>query len=132
MGLPTRGCSSRISLLQPTAVNAILGEVRRFRAEGGDPVSLMRGEPDFATPAHIVEAANRALRDGRTHYPDNRGEASLREAIAEKLKRENRLEFDPGSELLVTTGATLGIHTALAAILDDGDEVLVPDPIYDA
>jgi len=92
----------------------------------------MRGEPDFDTPAHIVEAAGEALRAGRTRYPDNRGEIGLREAVAAKLARDNGVSYDPASEILVTTGATLGIHATLMAILNEGDEVLLPDPIYDA
>jgi len=92
----------------------------------------MRGEPDFDTPAHIIEAATRAMKGGRTRYPDNRGEIVLRQAVAEKLSRENGVTYDPGTEILVTTGATLGIHSALLALLNEDDEVLVPDPIYDA
>ncbi len=92
----------------------------------------MRGEPDLKTPAHIVEACTRALRDGRTSYPDNRGEKTFREAIALKLERDNGLRFDPATEVLATTGATFGIYAALMALIDDGNEVLLPDPIYDA
>ncbi len=92
----------------------------------------MRGEPDFETPAHIVDAATAAMKAGRTRYPDNRGEKPLRQAIAAKLTRDNGLSHDADSEILVTTGATLGIHAALTALLDEGDEVLLPDPIYDA
>lgn len=92
----------------------------------------MRGEPDFETPAHIGEAAIAAIRAGRTRYPDNRGELKLREAIAAKLVRDNEVQYDAGSEVLVTTGATLGIHSALTALLDPGSEVIVPEPIYDA
>ncbi len=124
--------SARVAQLRPTAVNSILAEVRELQAQGRDLVSLMRGEPDFRTPVHIVEAAERALRAGRTNYADNRGEPNLREAVAEKLARENGLRYDPASEILVTTGATFGIYAALAALLDPGDEVLVPDPVYDA
>ncbi len=124
--------SDRSSLLHPTAVNSILAEVRRLKIEGRDIVSLMRGEPDLPTPPHIVEAGIRALGDGRTTYPDNRGEPALREAIAAKLVRANALRYDPESEILVTTGATLGIYAALTAVLNDGDEVMLPDPIYDA
>jgi aspartate/methionine/tyrosine aminotransferase len=124
--------AGRISLLKPTAVNSILAEVRALQAQGRTLVSLMRGEPDFATPEHIVEAAARALRSGRTKYPDNRGEMALREAVAAKLHASNSLNYDPGSEILVTDGATLGLFTALMALVGSGDEVLVPDPIYDA
>ena len=124
--------SARTSLLLPTAVNSILSEVRQYQAEGRECISLMRGQPDIPTPPHIVEAAARALRYGRTGYPDNRGEPSLREAVAEKLRRENQLQYEPGSEILITTGATFGIYAALTALLNEGDEVLLPDPIYDA
>jgi aspartate/methionine/tyrosine aminotransferase len=124
--------SRRSSLLRPTAVNTVLADIRQAQSRGQTVVSLMRGEPDFDTPPHIVEAATRAMKAGRTRYPDNRGEIALRQAVAEKLSRENGVAYDPTSEVLVTTGATLGIHAALLALLDDGDEVLVPDPIYDA
>jgi aspartate/methionine/tyrosine aminotransferase len=124
--------SERVAPLQPTAVNTILQEVRALQAEGCDLISLMRGEPDFPTPPHIVEAAARALRDGRTSYPDNRGEPALRTAIADKLQSWNGLGYDPGTEILVTTGATFGIYAALAALIDPGHGVLVPDPVYDA
>jgi aspartate aminotransferase len=92
----------------------------------------MRGEPDFSTPSHITEAAVSALRNGRTSYPDNRGELATREAVAFKLARDNGLSYDAGSEILITTGATFGIYAALTAVLGEGDEVLLPDPIYDA
>src|SRR5688572_14509101 len=87
--------AARTSLLKPTAVNSILAEVRSLQAQGRKLVSLMRGEPDFKTPPHIVEAAVRALQSGRTSYPDNRGEPALRLAVAQKLSR------DPASEILI-------------------------------
>ena len=121
--------AERVSALRPTAVNSILAEVR---AHPGPLVSLMRGEPDLPTPAHIVEAAAKALAAGRTMYADNRGEPRLREAIAEKLRRDNHLVYDPATEILVTTGGTFGIYAALAALINPGDAVLVPDPVYDA
>jgi aspartate aminotransferase len=124
--------SPRIGSLRPTAVNSILADVREVQAQGKTVISLMRGEPDFRTPAHIVEAATRSLAEGRTTYPDNRGEPRLREAVAAKLARDNAVSYDPGTEILVTTGATFGIHAALTTLLSPGDEVLLPDPIYDA
>jgi aspartate aminotransferase len=135
--MPSLPRSDRIAALRPTAVNAVLAEVRELeareiKAQRANLVSLMRGEPDFATPPHIVEAATAALRNGRTTYPDNRGEKSFREAVALKLERDNHLRFDPAAEILATTGATFGIHAALTALLNEGDEVLLPDPIYDA
>jgi aspartate/methionine/tyrosine aminotransferase len=79
-----------------------------------------------------VEACTRALHNGRTGYPDNRGEMAFRDAIATKLERDNHLRYDPGTEILATSGATFGIYAALTALLSEGDEVLLPDPIYDA
>jgi aspartate aminotransferase len=124
--------ADRVATLRPTAVNEVLREVRQLQAKGKPLVSLMRGQPDTPTPTPIVEAAQKALRDGRTGYPDNQGEPSLRRAVAGKLARDNGLSYDPDREVLITDGATLGIATALAALLQPGDDVLLPDPIYDA
>lgn len=124
--------ADRLQAVQPTAVNSILAEMRELQASGQTLVSLMRGEPDLPTPQHITEACFRALRDGRTGYPDNRGEKHFREAVAQKLARENQLSYDPGIEVLATSGGTFGIYAALMAVLNEGDEVLLPDPIYDA
>lgn len=132
MGSDKEILASRTRALAPTAVNSILAEVRELRRQGRSPVSLMRGEPDFSTPPHIVEAACQALRDGRTGYPDNRGEPALRQAVAEKLLRETGARYDPDTEILITSGATFGIYAALMAALNEGEEVLLPDPIYDA
>jgi aspartate aminotransferase len=109
-----------------------LAEVRQRQADGHSLISLMRGEPDFPTPPHITAAAIRSLESGRTSYPDNRGETKLRQAVAAKLERDNGLRFDPSTEILATTGATFGIYAALTAILTEGEEVLLPDPVYDA
>jgi aspartate aminotransferase len=124
--------ADRVSRLRPTAVNRVLQTVRTLEAEGRSLVSLMRGQPDTPTPPHIVEAAIRSMRDGRTGYPDNRGEPALRRAVAEKLRREQGLEYDPDREILITDGATLGLYAALGALVEPGGPVLVPDPVYDA
>src|SRR6516165_686221 len=109
--------ADRVSHLRPTAVNRVLQQVRQLEAEGRSLVSLMRGQPDTPTPAHIVEAAVRSLRDGRTGYPDNRGEPALRRAVAEKLRREQGLSYEPDREILITDGATLGFYSALGALV---------------
>src|SRR3954468_10199108 len=124
--------SPRVGGLRPTTVNRVLAEARQLQQAGRSLLSLMRGQPDTPTPAPVVEAAERALRAGRTGYPDNQGEPALREAVAGKLLRDNGLTYDPGSEVLITDGATCGIAIALAALVRPGDEVLHPDPIYDA
>jgi len=122
----------RVARLRPTAVNRVLQEVRQLQAEGRPLVSLMRGQPDTPTPAHVVEAARKALRDGRTGYADNQGEPAMRRAVAEKLQREQGISYDPDREILITDGATLGVCAALGALVDSNRTVLLPDPIYDA
>src|SRR5437868_6629836 len=124
--------ADRVACLRPTAVNRVLQTVRQLEAEGRSLVSLMRGQPDTPTPTHIVEAAIRSLRDGRTGYPDNRGEPALRAAVAEKLRREQGLSYDPDREVLITDGATLGVCIALGALVKPDGAVMAPDPIYDA
>src|ERR1044071_15437 len=132
MSILLHSLAPRVALVKPTALNTILADVRRVQASGTSVVSLMRGEPDFRTPDHIGEAVIAAVRAGRTSYPDNRGEIRFREAVAAKLARDNGVSYDPGTEILATTRAPLGLACALTAVVGDGDEVLLPDPIYDA
>lgn len=87
---------------------------------------LELGEPDFPTPAHIVEAVERALRDGQVKYTLSRGTASLRERLADKLSQRNGLDAPP-ERIVVTAGGTLAVQAALASLVDEGDGVLVPD-----
>lgn len=129
--MPHSRRSQRLARLQPTAVNSLLAEMQTYAAKHGEPASLLRGEIDLPTPSHIVEAAKAALDAGRTKYPDNQGEMTLRVAISEYLSQSQDLEYDPETEVLVTTGATFGMYAALMAVLDPGDEVLLPQPIYD-
>ena len=123
---------ARMDAIKSTAVNRVLQEIRQVEATGKNVISLMRGQPDTPTPRPIVQAAIESLRMGRTGYPDNRGELHLRQAVAEKLQRDNGLSYDPITEILVTDGATLGIYAALGSLIDSGADVLLPDPIYDA
>jgi aspartate/methionine/tyrosine aminotransferase len=102
-------------------------------AEGiPDVVSFGLGEPDFDTPQHIKEAAVDALRNGYTHYTSNYGLSELREAISRKLKRDNNIDADPRSEVIVTSGAQEALFSVIQTYIDPGDEVLVTDPCYDA
>jgi aspartate aminotransferase len=123
--------ASRVGQLRPTTINRVLAEAKQLQQAGRSLVSLMRGQPDTPTAPHIIEAAERSLRAGRTGYPDNQGEIGLREAVALKLRRDNGLRYDP-AEILITDGATCGISTALAVLVEPGCDVLMPDPIYDA
>jgi len=91
-------------------------------------ISLGLGEPDFAPPRHVLEAAKRALDEGKTHYPPTPGVQELREALAKKAKHDYGLSYDPNSEVLVTVGGTQAIFLALLALINPGDKVMIPDP----
>lgn len=93
-------------------------------------VSLGLGDPDFATPAHVVEAARRAIDEGRTGPSPAPGLPDLRAAVARKLARRNGVEVDPKREVLVTTGSQEALFLLIQAILEPGDEILAPDPRY--
>jgi aspartate/methionine/tyrosine aminotransferase len=124
--------ADRIAVLRPTAVNRVLEDVRQYQTAGRQVISLMRGQPDSPTPPHIIKAAEESLLRGRTGYPDNQGEPALRRVVAAKLEQQDGLSYDPDSEILITDGATCGLALALGAVVQPGDEVLLPDPIYDA
>jgi aminotransferase len=104
--------------------------IRRFLAFAHKPgfVNLGIGEPDFKPPPHVLEAARCALAEGRTHYAPSRGIPQLRDALSVKYRREYTLSYDPESEILVTVGATQAMSLALSALVNPGDEVLIPDP----
>ena len=96
-----------------------------------DVISLGLGDPDFATPPHIVAAAKEAMADGRCdHYTHPAGLIELRRAIAAKLARNNGIIADPETEITVTTGGQEGLYAIVQALLNPGDEILVPDPRY--
>ncbi len=102
-----------------------------FRLALGLPPDVIRlsvGEPDFETPSFVSEAAKRAIDEGFTHYSPEAGYDDLRRAVADKLRRENHVDYAYESEVLITPGSSAGIHLVLQALLDPGDEVLVPDP----
>jgi aminotransferase len=107
--------------------------IRRFfdiAATMDDVISLGIGEPDFATPPAIVRAGVHSLESGETHYTSNSGIAELRVALSEHLARLYGVQYDPETELLITVGVSEALYLALAATLDYGDEVIVPEPCF--
>ncbi|MGH8943158.1 MAG: aminotransferase class I/II-fold pyridoxal phosphate-dependent enzyme, partial [Acidimicrobiia bacterium] len=120
--------SDRLSSIPPSATLGISARARELRAEGLDVISFGAGEPDFATPEHVVAAAARACYDPENHkYTASAGLRPLREAIAEDVGRYSGVEVD-WSEVMVTNGAKQAVFQAFAALLDPGDEVLLPSP----
>ena len=107
--------------------------IRRFfdvLASMPDVISLGVGEPDFETPERVVEAGVVSLRSGRTHYTSNYGTIELREAVARNLERLYGVTYDYEREVLITVGVSEGLATALAAVIDPGDEVILAEPTY--
>ncbi len=123
--------ASRLSKIKPPAVAQMQKKAHQLEAQGIQLTYLMRGEPDFNTPVHICEAAYEALLAGHTQYSPPQGTLELRRAVAERMIRDFGLSFEPETEIIITTGATMGIYLAIHALIDPGDEVIVPDPIYD-
>jgi len=116
--------SNRTKSLEPSGIMAIFEKAQAIK----DVIRLEVGEPDFDTPGHIKDAAKRALEKGFTHYTSSAGIFPLREAIAEKTKKETGVDVDPIKEVVVTDGGSCALTLAMMATLNPGDEVLVSDP----
>ena len=102
---------------------------RELRAKGVDVIDLSLGEPDFDTPAHIKDAAKKAIDDNWSHYTPVAGYADLREAVCEKFRRDNQLEYKP-ENIVVSTGAKQSLANVILALVDDGEEVIIPTPYW--
>lgn len=120
---------NRIASERARQVGATLARQTSISAPG--MINLASGTPDFPTPAHVIEAGQRALAEGKTVYTAWAGLPALREAIAEQMGREKGLNIDPATEIIVTAGSQAAMLTVALAVLDPGDEVLVPTPFYD-
>lgn len=102
---------------------------RELRAQGIDVIDLSLGEPDFDTPQHIKDAAKKAIDDNWSHYTPVPGYLDLREAVCSKLKRDNGLDYKP-ENIVVSTGAKQSLANAILAVVDAGDEVIIPAPFW--
>jgi aspartate aminotransferase len=102
---------------------------RELRAKGIDVIDLSLGEPDFDTPQHIKDAAIKAIHDNWSHYTPVPGFLDLREAVCTKLKRDNNLDYEPAN-IVVSTGAKQSLANTIMALVDDGDEVIIPTPYW--
>ena len=121
--------SKRIQTLSPSLTIAITTMARELKEEGKDILSFSAGEPDFGTPLLIKEAAIKAIKAGFTQYTAVPGTPELLEAISEKLKRENNLNYKP-SQIIVSNGAKHSLFNLFQALIDDGDEVIIPAPYW--
>jgi len=121
--------SDAIAAMPKSPFYKIMDYVKELKLEK-EVIYLNVGNPHFVTPSHIREAAKKALDQGFTYYTPEAGIMELREAIAEKLKKENKIEADPATEIFVTNGAQAALYGALKTLLNYGDEVLIPCPYY--
>lgn len=121
--------SRLLQSVPPSATVAVSDKARRLKAEGRDVISLAGGDPDFATPQHIIDAAVAALNAGDTHYPPAKGKPELIQAIVAKLARENDVEV-ASEQVVVTPGGKWALYIALQAMLNPGDEVLLLEPAW--
>ena len=121
--------SNRLNRLAPSATLAMSQKSNEMKAQGIDVINMSVGEPDFNTPEAIKEAAKKAVDENYSKYSPVPGYASLRKAIVEKLKHENGLEYTI-NEILVSNGAKQSVCNTIMALVNDGDEVIIPAPYW--
>lgn len=121
--------SSRISKVSPSLTLAITAQAKAMAAQGDEVYALAGGEPEVDTPEFIKEAAIEALRAGHTKYTPAGGIPELRQALSEKFKSDNSLDYDP-KQICVTAGAKMACFNAILAIVEEGDEVIIPTPYW--
>lgn len=121
--------SDRLNRLAPSATLAMSQKSNEMKAQGIDVINMSVGEPDFNTPEHIKEAGKKAIDDNFSKYSPVPGYMDLREAIVEKLKKENLLDYST-SEVIVGTGGKQGVCNAILALVNPGDEVIIPAPYW--
>jgi aspartate aminotransferase len=121
--------SRRVQRVKPSPTLAVTARAARLKAEGKDVIGLGAGEPDFDTPAHIAQAGMDAIRGGFTRYTNVEGIDELKDAIIAKFERDNALTYER-AQILVSTGAKQTIYNLCMAVLDPGDEVVIPAPYW--
>jgi aspartate aminotransferase len=119
----------RLSVIEPSPTLAVSAKAAKLKAAGVDVIGFGAGEPDFDTPAFIKEAAKKALDAGATKYTNVEGTPALRKAVAKWIGDAHGLAIDPG-EIIVSSGAKQSIFNAMHALIDDGDEVIIPTPAW--
>ena len=121
--------SKRVQLIQPSPTLAVAAKAKELKAQGRDIVGLGTGEPDFDTPDHIKQAAIQAINEGATKYTAVDGTPELKEAVINKFKRDNGLTYEP-NQILVSSGGKQSFYNLCQALLNPGDEVIIPAPYW--
>ncbi len=118
--------SERVATLKPSGIRKFFDIAATMK----EVISLGIGEPDFTTPQPILEAGIRSLQHGETHYTSNAGILELRQALSLHLEKLYQVSYDPGSEIIMTVGGSEALYLAMTALLDPGDEVVIPTPCF--
>jgi aspartate aminotransferase len=121
--------SDRVSTITPSSTLAITAKAKELKAEGHDVIGLGAGEPDFNTPEHIIDAASKAMQEGHTKYTPAAGIPELKKAICTKLLTDNQLNYQP-NQIIVCSGAKHALYNIFQAIVNPGDEVIIPTPYW--
>jgi len=121
--------TERVRRMSPSPTMAITSKAKEMRSKGIDVIGFGAGEPDFDTPQHIKDAAVKAIEEGFTKYTPPAGIWELREAVAEKLRRENGIDYDP-SQVVITDGAKQALFNLMLSVVEEGDEVIIPAPYW--
>jgi aspartate aminotransferase len=121
--------AKRLATLAPSATLAVQAKAKELKSRGIDVISFGAGEPDFDTPERVKEAAVQAMRRGQTKYTEVGGIQELRAAVCAKFKRDNGLDYEP-ADVLISCGAKHSLYNVFVALLDPGDEVIVPSPYW--
>lgn len=121
--------AKRVSTLTPSSTLAITAKAKQLREEGYDVIGLGAGEPDFNTPQYIIDAAVRSMEEGHTKYTPSGGLPKLKEVIIEKFKKDQGLQYTP-QQIIVGSGAKHVLYLLFQALLDEGDEVIIPTPYW--
>lgn len=121
--------SRRVQRVKPSPTLAVTARAARLKAEGKDVIGLGAGEPDFDTPAHIAQAGTKAIKSGFTRYTNVDGINELKDAIVAKFERDNEIKYER-AQILVSAGAKQSIYNLCMAVLDPGDEAIIPAPYW--
>jgi len=120
----------RTENMELSYIRTVVEKARQMEKEGRNIVHLQIGEPDFTTPAPIINSAVEALKAGETHYGPDEGLDELRQIVADKIDKEKGLQFDPQKNIIITTGATEAVFNAIVGLSGPGQGVIIPDPAF--
>ncbi len=121
--------ADRLNRVKPSPTISMSAKARQLKAAGQNIIDLSAGEPDFPTPFHIIQSAEKAMARGETKYTDPDGSPALKQAVCDKFKRDNNLDYEP-SQITIGTGGKQVLYNALMATLNPGDEVIIPAPYW--